>query len=131
MTTHLRMNAKQESPAQPGWQLERGQAVTLLPQSMPRWVRVVEGEIWLTSTARDGRGSDDWWLLRGDRWLLPSGAAAVLEARGRARFEVLELPERVSARAASGASPLRHLLPAVRRWVQRASFEPAEACPAA
>lgn len=141
MTRIASMTSTQQSAAlpdgrpsglQPGWLLERGQALTLLPQAMPRWVRVVEGEVWLTLTARDGRGSDDWWLLRGDRWMLPSGAAAVLEARGRARFELLELPEPVSASRTSDASPGWRRLPALlRRWVQRASFEPQPTCPAA
>jgi Protein of unknown function (DUF2917) len=60
----------------------------------PHELRVSSGRLWLTLDGRPGAPADDVLLQRGDRWLLPAGCDAVLEAlpvadSAQARFDLL------------------------------------------
>lgn len=81
---------QREALASPQWRLQRREAFTLRPAAQPRWLRVVEGELWLTRSAADGRSaSEDCWLRAGERLQVPAGAEMVIEAWTASRFELL------------------------------------------
>jgi len=91
--------------AQPwAFQLERRQAVTLLAEAAPRWLRVDCGRVWIT--ARDGGpDSDDIWLDAGQSLALPAGSAWVLEAWPDAQLSLLQAAPAAFRRAASASQP--------------------------
>lgn len=63
------------------WALSEGRAIRIAAQGAVRWLRVLEGRVWLTHTARQWKDVPlDCWLLAGDCMALPAGQDAVLEA---------------------------------------------------
>jgi hypothetical protein len=112
------MTATQQSPTR---RLRPGEAVSLPAVRRARWLRVVDGEVWLTTGGEPGQPAEDCWLKPGGLWPLPAGRDAVVEGHPRASFQVLEP-------ALSGASP--SWKQAWRVWWQRLSLQPApcEAC---
>ncbi|MFO6420722.1 DUF2917 domain-containing protein [Hylemonella sp. W303a] len=78
------------------WALPPRTATRIAAGSQPRWLRVVEGRVWLTQSgagehsAQDRGG--DLWLAAGQRHCLPPGAEWVAEGWPQARIEVLEAP---------------------------------------
>lgn len=92
------------------WSLDRGQAERLDIGSRGQFLRVVEGWLWLTGDASDGRPSEDIWLAPGEEMHLPAGSSWVVEARDAGRFQLL-LP-----RQAPCWSAWRALGSAWRRW---------------
>ena len=117
------MNPTQESGLRSSiWQLPVGAAIRLPAENRARWLRVVDGRVWLTLDARGDELPDDCWLEPGSLSLLPAGRDAVLEGHPAAQFQVLEpAAEPVSStqpsvRAAAG--------PLLRDWVRRLSLQP-------
>ena len=91
--------------AQPwAFRLDGRQAVTLLAEAAPRWLRVDCGRVWIT--AREG-GSDnpDIWLDAGQSLAVPAGSAWVLEAWPDAQLSLLQAAPAAFRRAASASQP--------------------------
>lgn len=100
---------------EPAWALPEGRALRLEAEPRPRWLRVTEGRLWLTHSARRLQELPlDCWLEAGDSVELPAGQDAVLEAWPSARFELLEAapvaPVTASLALKSSA--------ALRQWLQ-------------
>jgi hypothetical protein len=78
------------------WALPPRTATRISAGPQARWLRVVEGRVWLTQSgvgeynAQDRGG--DLWLAAGQRHCLPPGAEWVAEGWPQARIEVLEAP---------------------------------------
>lgn len=88
------------------FQLDGRQAVTLLAEGAPRWLRVESGRVWIT--ARDGGpDSEDIWLDAGQSLALPAGSAWVLEAWPDAQLSLLQAAPAAFSRAASASRPAR------------------------
>jgi Protein of unknown function (DUF2917) len=88
------------------FQLDGRQAVTLLAERAPRWLRVDSGRVWIT--ARDGGpDSDDIWLDAGQSLALPGGSAWVLEAWPDAQLSLLQAAPAAFRRAAAASRPAR------------------------
>jgi hypothetical protein len=103
--------------AQPwAFQLERRQAVTLLAEAAPRWLRVDNGRVWITAR-EGGPDSEDIWLEGGQTLALPAGSAWVLEASPQAQLSLLQAAPAAFRHAAapSSRSPLH-------AWWQRWSW---------
>ncbi|NML13633.1 DUF2917 domain-containing protein [Azohydromonas sp. G-1-1-14] len=98
--------------AAPVWTLARRQARHLGAARQTRWLRVLEGELWLTRTATDAAASEDLWLRAGDRLALAPGAEFVAEGWRDSRFELLLAAPAARPRAAAGL--LRRLRAALR-----------------
>ena len=113
------MTTTQQSPT---WRLAPGQALRLPAVGRERWLRVLEGEVWLTLSSTPASGSDDTWLAPGGQSLLPAGREVVLEGHPRASFQLLE-----PARSINGASPSGI---ALSGWLKRLSLKPAPPCEA-
>jgi hypothetical protein len=107
------MTATQQSPT---WRLRPGQALSLPAVRRARWLRVVDGEAWLTAASAPGQPAEDRWLQPGGLWLLPAGRDAVIEGHPRASFQLLEP-------ALSAASP--SWTQTWRAWWRRLSMQPA------
>src|SRR5687768_4835180 len=98
------MITTQQSPT---WRLGRGQALSLPAVRRARWLRVTDGELWLTGDGQPGEPAEDCWLGKGALSLLPADRAVVIEGHPRASFQLLE----PVAAAVNGASP-----PLWRTW---------------
>jgi hypothetical protein len=112
------MTVSQQSPS---WRLAPGQALRLPAVGRERWLRVVDGEVWLTVSSTSAEPSEDTWLASGAQSLLPAGREAVLEGHPHATFHLLE-----PAAAAGRAPALRGW--GAHQWLQRLSLEPGPAC---
>lgn len=102
-------------PGSPAWKLARRQACVLPAAGQGRWLRVLEGELWLTRTADAVAASEDCWLRTGQRLRLPAGAGFVVEAWHDSRFELLLEPVPAPRPLAWLQAALRRLAPAPRR----------------
>lgn len=71
------------------WHLPRGKALALPRASMARWIRLVEGQLWLTELGQP----DDRWLQPGDSLRLAPGVEVLAEGWPAASFELLEEPQ--------------------------------------
>jgi hypothetical protein len=109
MKTQILMPETQRSrnASAPVWTLAHRQARRLAAARQTRWLRVLEGEIWLTPSSTARRASEDLWLRAGQRLELPAGVEFVAEGWRDSRFELLLAPNPV---AAFGAQWLRPLL---------------------
>lgn len=108
-----------QSPQPWAFPLEQRQAVTLLAEAAPRWLRVESGRVWITE--RDGGpDSEDIWLEAGQTLALPAGSAWVLEAWPQARLSLLQAAPAAFSRVAD-ASP-RRASSALRAWWSRWSW---------
>jgi len=74
------------------WHLPRGKALALPRAPMPRWIRLVEGRLWLTEAGGAGAAAEDRWLAPGDSVRLAAGAQVLAEGWPAASFELLEEP---------------------------------------
>src|SRR5690349_4607532 len=97
MKTQILMPETQQSQSAgaPVWTLAQGQARRLAGSRQTRWLRVLEGELWLTRTLRTDQGQpadDDLWLRAGERLALPPGVEFVAEGWRDSRFELLLAP---------------------------------------
>jgi hypothetical protein len=109
MKTQMLMPETQRShsAAAPVWTLPRRQARRLVASTQTRWLRVLEGELWLTPTSGEGLpASEDLWLRAGERLVLPPGAEFVAEGWRDSRFELLLAPGPVAAWSAQWLHPL-------------------------
>jgi hypothetical protein len=83
----------QASPPDPLWRLAGGQALRLSAQPTARWLRVREGQLWVTADGRPGGPSpQDWWVQPGDSLRVPPGTPVLAEAWKGASFELLQEP---------------------------------------
>lgn len=89
--TNLHQNAQ---PWQ--WALPPRTATRIAAGRQARWLRVVEGRVWLTQSGAGASSTQspagDLWLAAGQRHCLPAGAEWVAEGWPQARIEVLEAP---------------------------------------
>ena len=113
------MNERHQSPAPWAWQLAEREAATLASQSVPRWLQVEEGCVWLTPLHAHAH-SPDVWLQAGERLELPAGSAWVLQAWPQARMSLLAPPTLVAAPVPAVAAAR----PPVRAWWQSSWFWP-------
>lgn len=73
------------------WRLARGHALQLPAVRTVRWLRLHEGELWVTAEGRPGEPPpEDWWLAPGGLLRLPEGRPLLAEAWQGASFELLE-----------------------------------------
>lgn len=93
MKTQILMTETQQShgATAPVWTLARRQARRLAASRQTRWLRVLEGELWLTPTA-GAAASEDLWLRAGERLVLAPGVEFVAEGWRDSRFELLLAP---------------------------------------
>ena len=97
MNTTAMTSSHQSAPWE--WALESRTATRLPAATLPRWLLVTSGRVWLT---RSGAGLDggDVWLDAGERHALPAGSEWVVEGWPAACVALLEAPQRqVSAPA--------------------------------
>lgn len=110
---------------EPAWALSEGRALRLAAEPRARWLRVTEGRVWLTHSARRPEELPlDCWLEAGDSVELPAGQDAVLEAWPSARFELLEAAPASQLSASLALKPSA----ALRQWLQ-ALRSPSSAAP--
>jgi Protein of unknown function (DUF2917) len=81
------------------WHLPRGKALALPEAPMPRWIRLVEGRLWLTEAGAPDALPEDRWLTPGDSLRLAPGARVLAEGWPAASFELLEEPQDGTAKA--------------------------------
>jgi hypothetical protein len=113
MKTQMLMPETQRShsAAAPVWTLPRRQARRLAASTQTRWLRVLEGELWLTPTSGDSLPpSEDLWLRAGERLVLPPGAEFVAEGWRDSRFELLLAPAAAPRGAAAWTRALARRL---------------------
>ena len=114
------------------WQLADRRVARMAPAAQPRWLVVAAGTLWLTPTAAEGDAVPDAWLSAGQRLVLPAGSEWVAEARGEARFEVLEPPAGPGGGAAAAGALVqqrwRGLSRAIGDWTRRWSLAAAPCC---
>lgn len=70
--------------------LGAGQARRLPAVPRTRWLRVVEGRLWLTASVAAPRVSEDLWLAAGHGWRIAPGVEVVVEGWPSAGLELLE-----------------------------------------
>jgi hypothetical protein len=75
------------------WHVPRGKALALPQAPMPRWIRLVEGRLWLTEEGRSDAVPEDRWLSPGDSLRLAPGTQVLAEGWPSASFELLEEPQ--------------------------------------
>lgn len=114
----LPMNNLHQTAAPWLWHLAESQAATLMPQTVPRWLHVEEGCVWVTAQ-NAGPHEPDLWLGAGDSLELPAGSTWVLQAWPQAQMSVLAPPALKQARQASASSK-----PEPRAWWQSSWFWP-------
>jgi hypothetical protein len=79
----------------PLWRLSASQALHLDAAEGARWLRLYEGELWVTADGRlDAPPPEDWWLRAGELLRLPPGTSVLAQAWPAASFELLEEPQR-------------------------------------
>jgi len=90
MNTTTMTSSHQSAPWE--WTLDSATATRLDAISLPRWLLVTSGRVWLT---RSGAGLEggDVWLDAGERQLLPAGSEWVVEGWPQARVALLEAPQ--------------------------------------
>lgn len=104
---------KEHQPAAPWeWLLAPSQATVLAAATLPRWLAVSEGRVWLTvlKPKQPERAAEDIWLQAGQRHALPPGTAWLLEGWPQARVNVLleaPAPRRAGLRRGCGAGRAR------------------------
>lgn len=109
---------RSRSAAAPVWTLARRQARRLGAARQARWLRLLEGELWLTRSAPAGdAASEDLWLRAGERVELPPDVEFVAEGWRDSRFELLlaPLPQGTPGALAAALSGLLQRLRAARR----------------
>ncbi|MDZ5460849.1 DUF2917 domain-containing protein [Azohydromonas lata] len=108
MKTQILMPETQRSQgaAAPVWTLSRRQARRLAATRHRRFLRVLEGELWVTPSAGARSASEDLWLRAGQRLELPAGVEFVAEGWRDSRFELLLAPGPVAAWSAQWLRPL-------------------------
>jgi hypothetical protein len=80
-------------PRDPLWRLAGGQALRLAAQPTARWLRVREGQLWVTADGQpDGPPPQDWWVQPGDSLRVPPGTPVLAEAWKGTSFELLQEP---------------------------------------
>lgn len=85
--------AARKPAASPLWQLAPKQPRRLAAARAARWLRLREGEAWITADGRRGAPApEDWWLVAGQTLRLPAGMSVVVEGWPGASFELLEEP---------------------------------------
>lgn len=90
----MNTNLPASCDATPMWRLAPGQTVQLAPARGARWLRLREGQLWVTADGRpDAPPPEDWWLAPGDSLRLPAGTAVLAEGWPAASFELLEEPQ--------------------------------------
>jgi hypothetical protein len=94
-------------------QLARGAVRTLGAAPIERYLRVEQGQLWLTRTRADVDEYADHWLQAGDVIELPPGSAWLIEARAATDYLLIEAAA-VPARPASG---WQAWLSAARAWL--------------
>jgi hypothetical protein len=99
----ISMTRAQRSALPATWHVGRGQALRLPAVGRARWLRVVDGEVWLTASGTPDDPPGDCWLRRDALALLPAHRAVVLEGHPQASFQLLE-PADASLSAASTSS---------------------------
>lgn len=72
------------------WTLGAGNARRIDATKAPRWLRVDDGHVWLTTTRRAAGDHPDVWLASGESVRLPSGSQWVIEGRGPARYTLMQ-----------------------------------------
>jgi hypothetical protein len=73
------------------WRLARGHALQRPGVRTARWLRLHEGELWVTAEGRLGEPPpEDWWVAPGGLLRLPEGRPVLAEAWQGASFELLE-----------------------------------------
>ena len=110
------MTNTQQSAMPATWHVGRGQALRLPIVGRARWLRVVDGEVWLTASGTPDDPPGDCWLRRDGLALLPAHRAVVLEGHPHASFQLLE-PAMTPLSAASKTSPTH--ASRWRRWLKR------------
>ena len=81
------MTVKQQRDAL--WTLAQGQAMRITVGPGPRQLRVIEGQLWLTTEGSRDVPAEDIWLQPGEPMELPAGSEWVVEARASGRFQLL------------------------------------------
>lgn len=77
----------------PLWHLSRGQSLRLPAVRTARWLRVREGQLWITADGQPGGPPpEDWWVQPGGALRLPAGTPVLAEAWQGSSFELLEEP---------------------------------------
>jgi hypothetical protein len=77
----------------PLWRLTSGQPRRLRASRGARWLRLREGELWVTADGRPGEPPpEDWWLSPGQTLRVPPGTSVLMEGWPTASFELLEEP---------------------------------------
>ena len=89
MNHQLMTIAHQSAPWE--WPLPAATAVRMPAASLPRWLLVTAGRVWLTRSGSGPQG-DDVWLNAGERHPLPAGSEWVVEGWPEASVELLEAP---------------------------------------
>jgi hypothetical protein len=97
------------------WSLQAREAFTLTRETVPRWLRVDEGCLWVTPL-KAGPHVADLWLQAGDSLALPAGSAWVVEAWSQARLSLLLAQPRDTWRSLDATSS--------RAWWQSSWFWP-------
>lgn len=105
----------QSLPAPWAWSLQAREAVTLARETVPRWLHVEQGCLWVTPL-KAGPHVQDIWLSAGDSLALPAGSAWVLEAWPQARLSLLLAQPRLSTLSRPATSS--------RAWWQSSWFWP-------
>ena len=91
MTTAALMTKSQQSESA-SWTLAPGQ-VRSLTTSGERWLRVLEGRVWLTLPGSIDEPAEDLWLEAGQGIELPEGSRVLIEGWPSARFQLLVPPQ--------------------------------------
>lgn len=77
--------------AGPLWQVAAGRPRRLAAVRTARWLRLHEGELWITADGRrNAPPPEDWWLSAGQSLRLPPRTAVLVEGWPTASFELLE-----------------------------------------
>lgn len=82
------------------WLLPRGEARRLSVGPGDRWLKVAEGQVWLTTAGSGDELAEDQWLKAGEQVWLADGSEVVIEARGEACFQLLVPPAACARRGA-------------------------------
>lgn len=72
------------------WSLVAGSARRIDAIGAPRWLRVDDGNVWLTATQGDLGEHPDVWLSGGESVRLPAASQWVIEGRGPARYTLMQ-----------------------------------------
>jgi len=70
------------------WSLAPSEVRTLPAATVPRWLRVDAGRVWVTERRRDAP-AEDLWLQAGESLSLPAGTTWIAEAWPQAQLSLL------------------------------------------